>query len=402
MKILLINSVCGNKSTGRICTDIADVLSQNGDECQIAFGRESAPDAYATISHRMGSDIDISLDGIQSRLFGHAGFYSKRVTNRFLQGVDAYQPDLIHLHNIHGYYLNVELLFQYIKQKKVPVIWTLHDCWAFTGHCSNYSEVGCDRWKSQCSECPLTGEYPKSFRDTSYLDYLKKKELFSNIQNLTIVTPSEWLASQVHQSFLSDYKTVVIPNGIDLEVFRPTALKRIDLVERLNEKKVILGVSTAWSEHKGLSKYYRLADLLGNSFQVVLVGLTERQCRQLPSNVIGIQRTNSVEELSGFYSLADCVVSLSTEETMGLTIVEGNACGTPAAVFNRTALPELITPQTGVVANTCTVESMVEAVVRVTEQMKFTVEQLRSHAQKYEKKRLYENYVKLYHRALGG
>lgn len=402
MKVLLINSVCGIRSTGRICTDIADILKQNVNECKVAFGRGFVPEPYLPISLRISHNINNRIDWIQSRVFGHAGFHSKRKTKQFLNWIDNFRPDLIHIHNIHGYYLNAKLLFQYIKQKKIPVIWTLHDCWSFTGHCTNFSDIDCNKWKIQCEDCPLIRAYPKSFRDTSYDDFLKKKELFMGVQNMTIVTPSEWLANQVQHSFLSEYRTIVIPNGIDLNLFRPTAIRDVNLISKMKGKKIVLGVSTAWSEKKGLSKYYQLAELLGSSYQVILVGLTKRQCKKLPSTVLGIQRTNNIEKLASLYTAANCVVSLSMEETMGMTILEGNACGTPAVVFNKTALPELITPQTGIVVDTCTIEAMCEAIVDAVENKEYSVNELRSHVQKYEKKYSYGRYIELYYQVLGG
>lgn len=395
MRVLQINSVCGIRSTGRICTDIADVLRDGGDECSIAYGRESVPGKYAEIAFRIGNDTDVKLHALASRVFDTAGFHSKDATKKLLKFIDEYAPDLIHLHNIHGYYLNVEILFNYLKQKNTPVIWTLHDCWSFTGHCSHYAAVGCDRWRSGCYSCPQKGEYPKSILfDRSKKNYIKKKEIFCGVPNLTIVTPSRWLAEEVKRSFLGEYRVEVINNGIDLEVFKPT---ESDFRARygLENKKVVLGVATAWSERKGLSKFIELAGLLGNGYKVVLVGLTDEQTANLPECVLGLARTNSAEELAGIYSAADLCLSLSEEETMGLTVVEANACGTPAAVFDKTALPELIDGRNGIVLTNTGLDHVSDK-LKSLDVSNFNEEACINAAKKYEKQKKYEEYVKLY------
>ena len=396
MRVLQINSVCGIRSTGRICTDIADVLKSGGDECSIAYGRESVPEKYAEIAFRIGNDTDVKLHALASRVFDTVGFHSKNSTRSLLNYIDEYSPDLIHLHNIHGYYLNVEILFEYLKKRDISIVWTLHDCWSFTGHCSHYSAVGCDRWKSGCYSCPQKGEYPASLLlDRSKSNYEKKRSAFCGVKNLTVVTPSEWLAAEVRTSFLGEYKVAAIPNGIDTEIFKPT---ESDFRARygLEGKKIVLGVATAWSEKKGLSKFISLAGLLGEKYKVVLVGLTEEQGANLPECVLGLTRTNSAEELAGIYSAADLCLSLSEEETMGLTVVEANACGTPSMVFNKTALPELIGEKNGIVLDSTDLRDVCEEIKRLCEDMTLSPEDCINHAKGYEKQKMYQKYIGLY------
>lgn len=395
MKVLQINSVCGIRSTGRICTDIADVLRENGDECKVAYGRESVPKQYEDIAFRIGNDNDVKLHALASRAFDTAGFHSKRATRSLLKYIDEFSPDIIHLHNIHGYYLNVELLFDYLKERNLPVVWTLHDCWSFTGHCSHYASVGCEKWKSGCYSCPQKGEYPASlFLDGSKRNYERKKSAFCGIKNLTVVTPSEWLAEETRKSFLGEYRVVAIPNGIDTEVFKPT---ESDFRERygLENKKIILGVATAWSEKKGLSKFIKLADLLGDDYKIVLVGLAEEQRVDIPKEILGLTRTNSAKELAEIYSAADLCVSLSEEETMGLTVVEANACGTPSMVFNKTALPELIGDKNGAVVNRTDMHDVCDEIKGLCSES-FSHEDCVDHAACYEKQKMYQKYIDLY------
>ena len=395
MKVLQINSVCGIRSTGRICTDIADVLRMRGDECRIAYGREKVPEKYRDISYRIGSETDVKLHALGSRLLDSSGFHSKNATKRLIEYIGKYKPDVIHLHNIHGYYLNIELLFDYLKRSKVPVIWTLHDCWAYTGHCSHYAAVGCDRWRTGCESCPQKGEYPKSVLfDGSKRNFARKKEAFCGMPNMTIVTPSEWLADEVRSSFLGEYKVKVINNGIDLEVFKPA---ESDFRRRygLEDKKIVLGVATAWGERKGLDRFISLAQMLGDGYRVVLVGLTEEQISALPEKVLGIARTNSPIELAEIYTAADICLSLSLEETMGLTVVEANACGTPAAVFGKTALPELIDGNNGIILSDTDLEVVSEK-IRALDASLFSAESCVTSAKKYDKQIKYEEYFELY------
>lgn len=395
MKVLEINSVCGIRSTGRICTDLADVLKENGCECLIAYGRETVPEKYRDISYRIGSDTDVKLHALKARLFDVAGFGSKKVTERLVEKIKEYDPDIIHLHNIHGYYMNIEIFFDYLKKADKPIIWTLHDCWAFTGHCSHFTFVNCERWKEGCFDCSQKRCYPSSFLiERSKQNWQIKKELFSSVENMTVVTPSEWLAGLVKQSFLGKYEIKVIPNGIDLNAFKPT---KSDFREKysLQNKKIVLGVATAWGERKGLNEFKELSALLDESYKVVLLGLTSEQINGLPKNILGLTATNTLDELAGVYSAADVFVNAGKEETMGLTTVEAMACGTPVVVSNLTAVPEVVTSDGGIVLKELTAESIKCGIEKVLE-TKFNT---RQNAEKYEKKQQYFKYLDLYNNA---
>lgn len=334
MKVFEINSVCGIRSTGRICTDIADSLINEGHECIIAYGREDIPERYKIISHKIGDDFDVKVHGAISRLFDASGFGSRNSTRRLIEFIKKYDPDVIHLHNIHGYYLNIEILFDYLKFSNKRVIWTMHDCWALTGHCTNFSSVGCEKWRVGCEKCVQKKRYPSSlFLDNSKRNYIKKKSIFQNVPNLTVVTPSEWLADIVKQSFLKEYPVYVINNGIDTDTFKPC---ESNFRERfaLKNKFVILGVSSTWDRLKGFDDFLKLAKIITTDYRIVLIGLNEKQIANLPNNIVGIARTNSTLELAQIYSSADVFVNFTYEDNYPTVNLEAQACGTPALTYN--------------------------------------------------------------------
>lgn len=392
MKVLEINSVCGIRSTGRICTDIAEVLQENGHKCIVAYGREAAPEKYKDISYRIGSDTDVKMHALKARFFDLAGFGSKKATERLIEKIKEYDPDIIHLHNIHGYYLNIDILFNYLAVVDKPVVWTLHDCWSFTGHCAHFTTAACDRWKSGCYGCPMKKSYPSSvLLDHSKQNWNKKKALFTGVKNITLVTPSEWLAGLVRQSFLSKYPVKSIPNGVDLDAFKPTK-SNFREIYGLQNKKVILGVATTWSEQKGLNEFKELANLLDGGYMIVLLGLNAEQMNDLPHNILGLPKTDTLEELAGIYTDADVFVNAGKEETMGLTTVEAMACGTPVVVSNLTAVPEVVTPDGGIVLENLTAKDIKHGIEKVLT----TTFDTRINAVSYEKKQQYIKYIELY------
>lgn len=349
MKVLQINSVCGIKSTGRICTDLADILVQNGHDCRIAYGRETVPEKYQHYALRIGTQRDVMYHALSARFFDNAGFGSRCATQKLICDIRAYDPDVIHLHNIHGYYINIQILFNYLKSCGKKIVWTLHDCWSFTGHCAYFDYAGCDKWKTGCNRCPQKREYPKSDGlDASCRNYRRKKELFTGVPNVTLVTPSHWLADLTRQSYLREYPVVVIPNGIDTEVFRPT-VGNFRAEHHLENKIIILGVASVWDRRKGLSDFVKLSEMLDDTYKIVLVGLSKEQIQNLPGNILGIERTNSTKELAELYTAADVFLNLSVEETFGLVTIEALACGTPVIVYNKTAIPETVNSSCGMV-----------------------------------------------------
>ena len=341
MRVLFINSVFGTGSTGRIVKQLGDAVELNGGEYKVAYGRGKTEDKEHT--YFIGSKIDRYIHVGLSRITDRAGFYSKKSTKALVRFIEKYNPDIIHLHNLHGYYLDLAELFDYLaKRYKGQVVWTLHDCWAFTGHCTHYTNVGCFKWKKECNNCIQLKEYPKSvFADNSYKNFRQKRQMYSNIKNLTIITVSRWLETEVKESILSRFPIKTIHNGVDLKKFVP---KKSNIKEKLKiqNKKLILLVSDGWTDQKGFGRVKELFCVAPKNWIFVIVGVSNKQKEMLPDNCIGFKKIWNQDELVNLYSAADVFLNLSTEETFGLVSVEAMACGTPVIVMNSTASPELI------------------------------------------------------------
>lgn len=340
MKILQINSVCGIGSTGRIATDLHDALIKEGHESWIAYGRKEPKNCDSAI--RIGQDLDVYSHALLTRIFDNHGFGSKKATLEFIEKVKTIEPDIIHLHNIHGYYINIELLFAFLKEYGKPVVWTLHDCWSFTGHCAYFTLVGCDRWRKGCYDCPQKRTYPGSFfADNSRENYQRKRAAFSGVKNMTIVTPSKWLAKLIKESFLKEYKVITIPNGIDTDLFKPVESdfkKRMEIEGRF----MILGVANVWDKRKGFEYFIKLTKMLHQDEVIVLVGLNNKQITQLPGNLIGITQTINTQELVKIYSAADVFLNPTLEDNYPTVNLEAQACGTYTITFDSGGSGETI------------------------------------------------------------
>ena len=348
MKIVQINCV-PNGSTGHIASDIHNKLLELGYESHFAYG---VGQCDLENTYKISNWFDNHLHVYLSRYTGFHGFFSVFATLRFVKYLKQIKPDLVHLHNIHGYYINVPILFNYLKKNNIETMWTFHDCWPFTGKCTHYTVVGCDKWKTECANCPQRRQYPSSYWfDTSRIHYKYKKKLFTSLQDLTITTVSEWLKKQVEMSYLSKYPVVRIYNGIDVSKF-----KRCYNFEEIHKKynisagyKIILGVASSWNERKGLKTFLEISKRLNPNEKIVLVGLNDLQITSLPKNIIGIKRTENFQELAKLYGRADVFFSPSLEETFGLVTAEALACGTPVVVINSTACAEIVSDDVGIV-----------------------------------------------------
>ena len=366
MKYLFINSVAGFGSTGRIAAEKCRELMKEGHECVLAFGRDKANcDDIPTVF--IGRPLDVKLHAVRNRLLDDHGFGSRTATRRFLQWVREYDPDVIWLHNVHGYYIHLGELFTYLKTCGKQILWTLHDCWAFTGHCAYFDFVGCEKWKTGCHSCPQKGSYPASLcLDNSRRNYANKKRLFTGIPNLKLIVPSYWLESRVKQSFLKEYPVEVVYNTINTDIFKPTPG---DFRRRygLEGKIILLGVASVWDARKGLKDFLALSELLDERYKIVLIGLNQTQIDALPPSILGLPRTNSMQELAQAYSAADVYVNPSTEETFGMTAMEARCCGTEAIVYQNTACEEIVN-RFGGVAVPRGPEHLLAAVRRLTEE----------------------------------
>lgn len=346
MRILFINSVCGIRSTGRIVTELAEKFIASGNECMIAYGREAVPEKYKNISYRIGTDLNVKINALNTRLFDNDGFCAKNETKKFIEWANNYNPDVLWLHNLHGYYINIEMLFDWIKTRpNMQVKWTLHDCWAFTGHCSYFSMANCNKWKSQCEKCIQKKEYPSSFlKDNSFNNFQRKRIAFTGVKHMTIITPSKWLANLVGESFLQEYEVEVHYNTIDNTIFKPTAS---DFREQhnLQNKTVILGVASTWHERKGLMDFIKLEKMLDDKYYFVLVGVDDKQKNMLSNRFITIEKTNSAEELAKIYTAADVFLNLTYEDNYPTVNLESQACGTPCITYRTGGSVESVSPE---------------------------------------------------------
>lgn len=345
MRVLFINTVFEKGSTGRIVKDLGTAIEEKGGEYRAIYGRGTSNDSHAI---KFSSNLGVIMHALCARIFDRAGFYSSYSTKRMIEYIREYNPDIIHLHNLHGYYMNIEILFEYLKSEyKGKVLWTLHDCWAYTGHCTHYTAVGCDKWKNCCKKCVQKKEYPTSiFKDNSYNNYERKKSLFTSLDDITIIAVSDWLAGQVKQSFLKKYSIVRIYNGIDHNIFK---YYETNIKETLGiaGKTMILCVSDGWNERKGYNDIIKWADKVNDEVRFVVVGLDDKQIKKLPNNIIGLKRTQNIEQLAELYSAADLFFNPSKEETFGMVTAEAMACGTPTLAYKTTACAELIANNSG-------------------------------------------------------
>lgn len=348
-------------STGTIAESIGQFVINHGGESFIAFGRYPRPSSSELI--KIGNNFDLICHGLQTRIIGRHGLGSKQATKHLINKILEIRPNIIQLHHIHGYYINYQILFEFLRYSNIPVVWIFHDCWAFTGHCTYFERVACEKWKSECLECPQTHEYPRSlFFDRSQEDFRLKKALFTSIPNLTIISVSKWLNKLVDQSFLKEVKHTHIYNGIDTTFFSPSvSVDYIKSKHGLHGKFIILGVATTWDKRKGLLDFVELSKYLLESEVILLVGLSQDQIEALPDNIIGLPRTDNRSELVDLYSAADVFANLSVEETFGLTTVEAMSCGTPVVVYDSSASPELVSNETGIVVPRQNIQSVLKA-----------------------------------------
>lgn len=398
IRILQINSCVAMYSTGRIVEEIGNAIISEGWESYVGYGRAARKSSSQVI--KIGTDWDIRMHGIKTRLFDGQGLGSKRATEVFVEEVKKLSPDLIHIHNIHDYYINYPVLFRFLQSSNIPVVWTFHDLWPVTGHCAHFSMIGCEKWKTECYQCPQKKVYPASiFLDRSRQNFALKKELFRSLKNIVVVPVSTWLGSMLNFSFLSGSNIRVINNGIDIDRFRPTGDSKATKEKyKIGDRTMLLAVATAWSLNKGLYDYFTLSNLLNEDEVIVLVGLTKEQLRELPEKIIGIERTEDFTELVALYTSADIVLNLSFEETFGLTTVEGMACGTPGIVYNCTASPELISPETGFVVEAGDMKGIINAISAIKEKGKsYYSKACRERVlQYYNKEDRYKDYIALY------
>ena len=394
MKILQINTVYGKGSTGKIAKALHDLCLDRGHQCLSANRYlEGQFDDVVAIS----SWLDCHIHNRLARYTHMQGKYSRVRTWLFLRKVKRYSPDVIHLHNLHGSFLNLDLLFRYIKKHQIPVVWTLHDCWSFTGNCAYFDVEKCSKWKNQCCQCPHLRK--NTLVDASQTMFDFKKKCFSDIENLTLVTPSQWLANLLKQSFLADYSIQVIQNGIDLKVFKPTIGDFRQKYNISKDKIVILGVSFDWGFRKGLDVFVKLSKRLDQEkYQVVLVGTNDAIDSEIPNNIISVHRTNNQNELAEIYSAADLFVNPTREDNFPTVNMESIACGTPVLTFHTGGSPEIIDETCGSVVDCDDIDAMEREIIRISETRPYSAEACLLRAMHFDMNKQFKEYVNLYER----
>ena len=399
LRVLQISTVYGKGSVGRIMADLYTCTEAAGVEAYVATGRSRIPEGVR--GYRIGNLADMAVHVAGNILWDKGGFCSAVQTGKFLQWVDRIHPDVIHLHNIHGFYLQIEMLFDYIKRHDIPVVWTLHDCWPMTGHCAYFDYVKCNKWENGCNHCPQhLQSYPYSVTDNSSNNYQRKKAAFTGVKNLTIAVPSAWLAGIVKKSFLKEYNIRVIPNGIDLARFRV-----IDgIKEKAEDRKIILGVANVWDRRKGLEYFLQLSELLDDTYVIYLVGVSKKQKRMLQqkynSRVIPVMHTDSAEELVELYNRALVFVNPTLEDNFPTTNLEALACGTPVITFRTGGSPEALCGAEvicGYVTEKGAVPDIAERVrYYALKNRKEVADACRKQAMRYSKAGCFGEYIELY------
>ena len=399
MKIAQLNMV-HNGSTGTIMLNIAKTARSLGHEVKtysaVPFIRGKKNGEIKIAGHSFwGSRMASAFHYYGGRAFGINGLLSRRGTKQLLSDLEKFKPDILHLHNLHSFCINFPKLFEYIKKNSIKTVWTLHDCWAFTGHCPHFVTVGCEKWKTGCSDCPLYRQYPKSLVDDSKRMYRLKQRWFCGVKDMTLVTPSRWLGDLTRQSFLKDYSVTQITNGIDLSVFKPV---ESDFKSRIGceGKKLVLGVSSGWSNKKGLDVFIELEKRFDDNYVFVLVGTSDSVSRRLPSGIISVPKTNSAEELARIYSAADVFVNPTREDTFPTVNIEALACGTPVVTFNTGGSPEIVDQSCGSVVACNDTDELEKEIKRVCVQMPYSPEDCVKRASAFDMNSKFKEYVKLY------
>ena len=398
VRLLQINVVANSGSHGRIVEEIGRLAIDRGWESYVAYGRY----AKTSSSHlvRIGNMWDERLHAIESRLLDNHGLASKHATRVLIEKIISIQPDIIHLHNIHGYYINYPILFQFLVAYNKPVVWTLHDCWPFTGHCTHFEYERCYKWKVFCHDCQFKNVYPSSlFLERSKRNYEFKKKYFTSLDNLTLIPVSDWLGGHLKESFLRNQKIQVVHNGIDINTFKP-----ID-VNREEDRFELLGVASNWKMRKGLPDIIELRKILPSNYHITIIGLSKKEIVNLPIGITGVERTNNVEELVHYYNKADVLVNPTYEDNFPTINLEALACGTPVITYRTGGSPEAVDDKTGLVIDQGKVMDLANGVEMIcTEPNKYERRMLcRERAERlYNQKDCYKAYIELYKSLIKG
>lgn len=386
-KLLQINE-CLNLSTGKIAQQIGDLAISKGWDSWIAYsGREPKVSSKSNLI-RVGSYVESCIHYVEDKILDNEGLSSRFATKKFLKKIDMIKPDVVHLHNIHDHWLNYSILFAYLAQKNIPIVWTQHDCWAFTGGCMYFDMLGCNNWIDGCHNCQ---DKRSVIFNQSVRNFNLKQNALAEIKNLTFVPVSDWLTKLMRKSVQKQRSIVTIHNGVDLEIFKPILKKR----PKVNKFRII-GVAAVWDARKGLDDFIRLRSLLSSDFEITLVGLDEQQIKRLPRGIIGITKTSNVSELAELYSNSDVFVNPTYSDNFPTTNIEALACGTPVITYRTGGSPEAVDEKTGLVVEQGDVEGLDEAIQRMKSHPLLTEDCRKRAEQCFDKDKCFEKYIELY------
>ncbi len=400
MKIAQINMLSYG-STGKIMLQIADCAVAHGHTAKTfattPFNKKGKVSVESQKNHYIfGSFNENRIHCYLGIITGGNGLFSYAGTKELIKQLKRFNPDIIHLHNLHAFCINLPMLFGYIKKSRAKVIWTLHDCWSFTGHCPHFAMAKCEKWKTGCHNCSQISGYPESLVDNSKAMYSLKKSWFTGIENMTVVTPSQWLADLVSQSFLKDYPVKVINNGIDLSIFKPTKGSFREKYSISDNKKILLGVALGWGKRKGLDVFKSLAERLDDNYQIVLVGTDDVTDRELPDSIISVHRTQNQQELAEIYSEADLFINPTREDTFPSVNIEALACGTPVLTFKTGGSPEIMDFSCGSVVACDDIDAMESEIIRICNKEPYSSDNCITRAKLFDMNDRFKEYVKLY------
>lgn len=399
VKILQISSACNCGSPGKIAEQIG-LLAQKKWDVYIAHGsRHSNPTRLNSIE--LATPFQERIHALYSLLLDRHGLGPEKKTLELVEWIRTNKPQVIHLHNIHGYFINYKTLFEYLVTTDIPVVWTLHDCWPFTGHCAYFDSVDCMRWRTGCFDCPLQHEYPKSlFFDNSKRNFELKKKLFSNLKRCIMIPVSNWLSDITKDSYMGKYPIHVIHNGIDINTFKPI---QTDLRKRLRigeDKIVVLGVAAPWLPRKGFDDMVRLS--MFDDIQIVMVGVSEKQQKCLPSNIIAITRTENQKELVEYYNMSDVFVNPTYSDNFPTTNIEALACGTPVITYRTGGSPEAIDSSTGIVLEQGDINGIIRSIRYLKSFPQISIA-CRERAEMYfDMNKCFSEYIKIYSKLIDG
>jgi len=391
VRVVQINATANEGGTGRVCAGLSRILTRSGIEnytlCVSGEAKNPSEIKYA-------KGFEIKLQALLARIFGNYGFNSRIMTKRLISHLDRIKPNIVHLHNLHGHNANLKMLFEYFKKNpQIKLFWTFHDCWSFTGYCMYYELADCEKWKGKCSKCPQRKAYSWFFDKSTALQ-VKKKELFDGL-DITITTPSQWLAEVVKQTYFANNDIRVIHNGVDMEAFKPTE-NDFRKERAIQDKHIVLGVAANWTKRKGLEDFIELSRRLPSEYQIVLVGTNDEIDKLLPDSIISIHKTNDKTELAKLYTAADVFVNPTKEEVFGLVNIEALACGTPVVTYNTGGSPECVDENSGIVVPKNDINALESAITHVCRDKPFSKEDCLARAKEFDEKEKFKEYIGLY------